>query len=327
MTPEQHTQKPCLTRFVKWRSAHDDGWQALWRGFVSEFFATTIFVFIGCGSVVAAQVTLGAETIDVSAQVLISLAHGFTIMVMIYSIGEISGGHINPAVTWATVITRKLSVLRGICYIIAQLVGAIFGAALLEAILPESLRSNLGCHILNVELLPIQGYFAEVIFTFIFIFVVFATAISPFAGKLAPLQSSDQDYGPGKLTPFAVGMAILILHTVGIPITGASMNPARSFGPAVIADCWKDHWIYWLGPLTGSTIACIVASAIFLSNPNEMAHIAFQITRRKTGRSQNKFEENINEQGSINNENIQNNTTENKTEDPAQFRHISLDQV
>jgi len=144
---------------------------------------------------------------------------------------------------------------------------------------------------------------------------------------LAPLQSSDQDYGPGKLTPFAVGMAILILHTVGIPITGASMNPARSFGPAVIADCWKDHWIYWLGPLTGSTIACIVASAIFLSNPNEMAHIAFQITRRKTGRSQNKFEENINEQGSINNENIQNNTTENKTEDPAQFRHISLDQV
>jgi len=71
--------------------------------------------------------------------------------------------------------------------------------------------------------------------------------------------------GPGKLTPFAVGMTILILHLVGIPITGASMNPARSFGPAVVSGHWNNHWIYWVGPLIGSTIAAIVAEILFLS--------------------------------------------------------------
>jgi glycerol uptake facilitator-like aquaporin len=85
----------------------------------------------------------------------------------------------------------------------------------------------MGCHSVNAALTPAQGFGAEVIFTFIFIFVVFATAISPFAGKLAPLSGGSSEYGPGKLTPFAVGMTILILHAVGIPFTGASMNPAR----------------------------------------------------------------------------------------------------
>jgi len=143
----------------------------------------------------------------------------------------------------------------------------------LKSILPVSLQFGMGCHSVNDLLKPAQGFGAEVIFTFIFIFVVFATAISPFAGKLAPLSGGPNEYGPGKLTPFAVGMTILILHCVGVPFTGASMNPARSFGPAVVHSCWKNHWVYWAGPLLGSTIAAVLAQIIFLSNPVTIAAI------------------------------------------------------
>jgi len=196
---------------------------------------------------------------------LIALAHGFAIMVLIYAIGEVSGGHINPAVTWALLITNRLSVLRFFIYTFCQFLGAVVGSGILASITPPELRGGMGCHNINPAMSTGQGLWAEVVYTFIFIFVVFATAISPFVGKIAPL--SGEEYGPGKLTPFAIGMTILILHTVGIPMTGASMNPARSFGPAVVAGCWSNHWVYWLGPTIGSSIAAFVAQFIFLSNP------------------------------------------------------------
>jgi len=255
-----------------WRNNDEDVWQALWRSAVSEFFATAIFIFIGCGSVVAAQASLGDTKIEVAALILISMAHGFCIMVMVYSVGEISGGHINPAVTWATMITGKISILRAMIYWVSQIIGGICGAAVLAGLTRTLEHTGLGCHGVNEHMNAGQAFGAEIIFTFIFIFVVFATAISPFVGKVAPLAGSGE-YGPGKLTPFAVGMTILILHTVGIPLTGASMNPARSFGPAVIAGCWKDHWVYWLGPIVGSTAAAFVAQFIFLSRPDAIAEV------------------------------------------------------
>jgi len=256
-------------------------WQALWRSSISEFFATAIFIFIGCGSVTATQATLGDASIQVPSLTLISLAHGFCIMVMVYAIGEISGGHINPAVTWATLITGRLSILRALIYWVSQIIGAIVGAAILRGLIPPEIHTGLGCHGVNDKLNAGQGFGAEIIFTFIFIFVVFATAISPFVGKVAPL-SGGGEYGPGKLTPFAVGMTILILHTVGIPLTGASMNPARSFGPAVVAGCWKDHWVYWLGPLVGSTFAAFIAQTIFLARPDAIAQM-LRINREQNG--------------------------------------------
>jgi len=254
------------------RNIEDDVWQALWRSAISEFFATLIFVFIGTGSVVASQATLGESKIQIPSLTLISLAHGFCIMVMVYTVGEISGGHINPAVTWATFFTGKISLLRALVYWISQILGAIAGSAILRSLIPVTLLSGMGCHEINDALSVGQGLGCEIVFTFIFIFVVFATAISPFVGKVAPLAGGSE-YGPGKLTPFAVGMTILILHTVGIPLTGASMNPARSFGPAVINGCWANHWIYWVGPFLGSTAAALIAQVIFLSRPEAMTTI------------------------------------------------------
>jgi len=143
----------------------------------------------------------------------------------------------------------------------------------LKSILSQPIQSRgMGTHAINPAMTAAQGFGAEVIFTFIFIFVVFATAISPFAGKFAPLSggTSGKVYGPGKLTPFAVGMTILILHLVGIPFTGASMNPARTFGPALVNDKWANNWVYWLGPWLGSTLAAIVAQIVFLSTPRDV---------------------------------------------------------
>jgi len=285
-----------MLHFPVFRIEEDDLWQALWRSGVSEFFATMIFVFIGCGSVVATQATLGASSIQVPSLTLISLAHGFCIMVMVYTVGEISGGHINPAVTWATLITSKISILRAIIYWTAQFLGAMVGAGILKGLIPDQIPTGLGCHSLNPYLSVGQGLGAEIIFTFIFIFVVFATAISPFVGKVAPLAGGSE-YGPGKLTPFAVGMTILILHTVGIPLTGASMNPARSFGPAVVMGCWTNHWIYWIGPIIGSTVAALIAQVIFLSSPTQLSNM-FKRNRenidvsqtRKTGNPSKNFQ-------------------------------------
>jgi len=266
----------------KFQDDEEDVIASLWRGGVSEFFATLIFIFIGTGAVVASQAQLGSSTIGVPNLTLIALAHGFCIMVLVYAVGEVSGGHINPAVTWACLLTNKISFIRAIIYVIAQLSGAVVGSALLKSILPTSLQFSMGCHSINPALTSGQGFGCEVIFTFIFIFVVFATAISPFAGKLAPLSGGEAEYGPGKLTPFAVGMTILILHCVGIPFTGASMNPARSFGPAIVHGCWSNHWVYWAGPLVGSSIAAVVAQIIFLSNPISIAAI-FKAQRKAQG--------------------------------------------
>jgi len=262
--PEAVIRLPHLPPLI---NVEEDVLPSLWRGAAAEFFATLIFVFVGTGTVVACQTELGVASIGVPSLTLISLAHGFAITVLVYAVGEISGGHINPAVSWAVMITGKQSIIRTVVYILSQLFGAIVGSSFLKSLLPSSLRWGMGCHSVNVALTPGQGFIAEVIFTFIFIFVVFGTAISPFAGKFTPLGGSE---GPGKLTPFAVGMTILILHTVGVPFTGASMNPARSFGPALVNGCWKNHWVYWLGPLVGSTAAAVSAHMLFLSTPREI---------------------------------------------------------
>jgi glycerol uptake facilitator-like aquaporin len=258
---------------VKWKKflkpqlvdKKEDVWQAMWRSFLAEFFGTMIFIFLGTGSAVAAQITiktsegLDAEDVklDTGAIVLISAGFGFGLTVVIYSVGEISGGHINPAVTWATLMTGRLSVLRALVYWTAQISGAIAGSALLRALLRhDDDQFNMACNVVPESNSVARAFGAEVVYTFIFLFVVFATAISPFVGKVAPLSGGGADYGPGKLTPLAVGtsrveaaargdayflkvhfftgLTIFALHLVSIPFTTAGFNPARSFGPAVI---------------------------------------------------------------------------------------------
>jgi aquaporin TIP len=179
-----------------------------------------------------------------------ALAHGLAITLLVAATANISGGHINPAVTFGAWITGKISLIKGLMYVLAQLIGAVIGALLLTAVTPEGAQGNLGSHGLGAGISVGGGLLAEIILTFVLVFVVFATAIDP--------------KGLGSLAPIAIGLAVLVDHLLGVPVTGAGMNPARSFGPAVVAGAWENHWIFWAGPLIGAAIAALVYEFVFL---------------------------------------------------------------
>ena len=240
-----------------------------WRAVAAEFIATGLFVFIGTGAVVVAQASLVQANVTSPLPgsgfvIAVALAHGLGILLAVAATANISGGHINPAVSFAAMMTGKIRVSTGLLYVGAQLVGAVFAVLLLKAIVAGPMEFGLGAHGISVYdpgtgfgLLDDQvgdgagaGLLLEVALTFALVFVVFATAIDP--------------KGPRHLAPVAIGLVIMADHFIGVPMTGASMNPARSFGPAVVANIWTDHWIYWLGPLIGAALAALVYEFVFL---------------------------------------------------------------
>jgi len=233
-----------------------------WRAAAAEFIATGLFVFIGTGAVVVA-VASGAAAVSGSAAptpafvTAIAIAHGLGILLAVAATANISGGFINPAVTFGAAMTGKLKVSTGLLYVAAQIAGAVCASLLLKAIIAGPYEAGLGAHAINKALLEDQvgsgagaALLVEIVLTFALVWVVFATAIDP--------------KGPRHLAPAAIGLVIMADHFIGVPLTGASMNPARSFGPALIANEWADHWVYWLGPLIGAGIAALVYELVFL---------------------------------------------------------------
>ncbi|MEE8347183.1 MAG: MIP family channel protein [Dehalococcoidia bacterium] len=232
----------------------------LWRSVLAELIATLLFVFVGAGTVVVVVGVIGANPGmggDPDALAAIALAHGLTIALLVAGTAKISGGHINPAVTFGAVITGRMKLSTGVLYVGAQLAGAVIGALLVEAAVVAQFEGNLGAHALNLEVLDGKGagVLVEAVLTFILVFTVFATAMDP--------------RGMANLAPIAIGLAVLVDHFVGVPLTGASMNPARSFGPALVADAWDDHWVYWLGPLIGGGLAALVYYFTFMWGSDE----------------------------------------------------------
>ena len=235
-----------------------------WRAVAAEFIATGLFVFLGTGTVVVA-VAMQVET--GTAILTIALAHGLAIAVLVAAIARISGGHINPAVTFAAAMTGKMKVSTACLYIGGQLIAAILGSLLLKGIIAGPFEAGLGAHGLNsLGILDDQvgngagaGLLLEAVLTFALVFVVFAVAIDK--------------KGLTHLAPMAYGLIVLVDHLVALPLTGASMNPARSFGPAIVANIWTDHWIYWLGPLIGAGVAALVYEFVFLQREEEDSEI------------------------------------------------------
>ena len=221
-----------------------------YRAGFAEFLATMLFVFLGPGSVIASGITLPGAQLTADKLLVIAAGHGLAIAVLTWATGHVSGGHLNPAVTFAAWVTGKIGLQRGILYIVAQLVGAVVGAALLGYVMPDAIQGTLGAHGLGAGIDAPTGLVVEIILTFALVGVIFMTALHP--------------RGPGNVAPLAIGFVFLIDQLVGVPLTGASMNPARSFGPAVISGVWADHWIYWVGPLVGGALAAIIANQVFL---------------------------------------------------------------
>ncbi|PRQ27512.1 putative major intrinsic protein [Rosa chinensis] len=220
----------------------------VWRALIVEFITTFLFIFAGVGSAMATD-KLGADT--TVALFFIAITHALVVAVMI-SAGHISGGHLNPAVTLGLLAGGHITLFRSVLYWIDQLLAAAASCYLLKYLTGglttpiHSLASGVGFF---------QGVIWEIILTFSLLFTVYATIVDPKKGSLDGL-------GP-TLTGFVVGANIL----AGGAFSGASMNPARSFGPALVSWDWTDHWVYWVGPLIGGGLAGFIYENFFIERP------------------------------------------------------------
>jgi MIP family channel proteins len=213
---------------------------ALWRRTAAEGLAAFALVFAGCGAIVADARYDGAL-----GAVGVALVFGLVIMGMVYATGHLSGAHINPAVTLAFTLTRHFPPREAGAYIGAQLAGAVAAALLLLAVWPDQ-PAALGATVPSVGAGSALAY--EVVLTAILMFVITAVA------------TDTRAVGSG--AAIAIGGAVGLDALFGGPVTGASMNPARSFGPALAAGEWQDFWVYVAGPLIGAGVGAFTYQVI-----------------------------------------------------------------
>jgi len=250
----------------------DDSLINLTRGFLAEYFGMAIWIFLACGSVPAVEATLGNLEINPDSLLVISLAFGFGIIIPIYMVGEVSGAHFNPIVSTAAWLMGKISLIRAVVYSMAQLLGSITAACLLKFFVTNAQDSvsALGATQIAPGIQWIKGLYIEALLSTILVFCVIGLAIHPF-GRTVTYRGNWDKVGPQLNTALAVGMLITGLNIVGIPLTGASMNPARSLGPALIAWDWNDHAIYWIGPFIGCAIGTFFA-LFLIARPEGRVH-------------------------------------------------------
>jgi MIP family channel proteins len=220
---------------------------------VAEFIGTFALIFFGVGSICADQFLRSSSNGQIGLGLLgIALAHGLAIGIMVSSLGHISGGHFNPAITIGFWVTRKFSTFDTLAYWIAQLAGGVAAAYLLR-LLPVDVWGpvQLGTPSLASGISTMMGMIFEAVMTFFLVFVVFATAV-------------DEKGAFNKIAGFAIGLSITMGALFGGPFTGAALNPARAFGPALAANHWTNHGVYWIGPLAGGVAAGWLYDAVFL---------------------------------------------------------------
>ncbi len=223
------------------------------RAWLAEAIATYGLVFFGPLSVILAISAFGEE-LTTQSVLFIALGHGGAIALMVYAFGHVSGAHINPAVTIPMIITKNIGVTDGIAYIIFQLIGAVAAAATLWAIVPElGAKVNFATQGGPSALInnSVSSAFAiEAILTFFLVLVIFMTALHRKAS-------------PG-MHGLSIGGMVFLIHLVAVPLTGASVNPARTFGPALISGFWEFHWLYWAAPILGGIIAGVLMNYIYV---------------------------------------------------------------
>jgi MIP family channel proteins len=216
------------------------------RPALAEFVGTFIFVFIGAGSIITNAYLHGTVGL-----IGIALAHGLALSIVISVFGATSGAHINPAVTIGFLVTQRIVRLVGIVYIVAQLAGATLAGLLLQALFPEAVwqTAQLGTPGLAPDVSPGTGILLEAILTFFLLMAVFGTAVDERAPKIGG---------------FGIGLTVLVDILMGGPLTGAAMNPARTFGPALAGGFWDNHFVYWIGPIIGAVIAALFYEYVIL---------------------------------------------------------------
>jgi len=214
--------------------------------YLAELFGTLVLVLFGCGSAVIAGEQIGFAGI--------SFAFGFSVLIMVYAIGGISGCHINPAVTCGMVVAGRMQIREAILYIVMQCIGAVIGAAILYVVATGKAGYDIAVNGLGQNGYGAgspagydmtSAFIAEVVLTAIFIFVILGATSSTAAAGFAGL---------------AIGISLVVIHLVGIPITGTSVNPARSLGPALLVggEALAQLWLFWVAPLIGGAVGAVL---------------------------------------------------------------------
>ncbi|KAI4382326.1 hypothetical protein MLD38_008303 [Melastoma candidum] len=220
------------------------------RAIIAEFIATLLFLYVTILTVIGYKSQSANDPCNGVGVLGIAWAFGGMIFILVYCTAGISGGHINPAVTFGLFLGRKVSLIRAILYIIAQCLGAICGCGLAKAF-QKSLyeREGGGANELQAGYRKGTGLGAEIIGTFVLVYTVFSAT--------DPKRNARDSHVP-VLAPLPIGFAVFMVHLATIPITGTGINPARSLGAAVIYNkhkAWHDQWIFWVGPLIGAAAA------------------------------------------------------------------------
>jgi aquaporin Z len=207
------------------------------RPLLAEFVATFAFVFIGAGAVVVDSARGGELSV-----VGVALAHGLAFAVVVTMTLNISGGHVNPAVTFGLWLGKRIDGKLAGLYVVAQLAGAALAAIMVRSFLPDMAGevTGYGSPRISGLITTSQAIGIEALLTFVLVSVVFGTAVS----REAPPAGG-----------FAIGTTVLAAMLVAGPLTGAVLNPARAFGPALVAGAWQGHAVWWIGPLLGGAVA------------------------------------------------------------------------
>jgi MIP family channel proteins len=211
------------------------------RACLAELFSTMVFVWVATTIVIFFR---NLATFTSGTQLMIGFGFGLAIAVLVFAFGGISGGHINPAVSLSLFLTGRISALRWICYTIAQMIGAVWGAAWTKAINPGLYTAAGGAvNALASNNSKAGGVLAEILGTMFLCFIVNCAC--------------DRRHVDNNNSALFIGLTVALVHWALIPITGCSINPARSFGTAVIYGYWHHHWIWWIGPWVGAIFAAL----------------------------------------------------------------------
>ncbi|XP_049847552.1 aquaporin AQPcic-like [Schistocerca gregaria] len=214
-------------------------WKTLLRQLVAELIGTFLLVLVGCGSTTTAWFE-GYQPTTVQ----IALSFGLIVACLVQMLGHVSGAHVNPAVTMGFVVGGFLGPLKALLYVTAQCVGATAGSSVLQVLTPNETVATLGVTALNRLVTPTQGYFVEMFTSFVLVMAVYSAVLGAARGAATA-------------GPFTIGLSVTACHLFAMQYTGASMNPARSFGPAFVTGSWTNHWVYWVGPCVGGVVAGI----------------------------------------------------------------------
>ena len=209
--------------------------QLNWKALLAEFIGTFALIFVGVSAIANGAGNLTS----------IALAHGLTIATMVTATAAVSGGHLNPAVTFGAFLAKKIDLANAIGYFVVQLLGGIFAASLVKLAVPANLleATNMGTPGLGEGVSPLNGVAMEFFLTFFLVFVIFGSAIDARAPKVGGLF---------------IGLTVALDIMAAGPISGAAMNPARHLGPALLGGGLDNIWVYWVGPLLGGAAAALV---------------------------------------------------------------------